>query len=94
MVSCFDAAFFTFPQDFRECCLIILGCDLTCGADFILAQDSRDMMATSGTVGPYMDVLLDGMLSHAVENDESLTWENPSGKSIMAYAWVPPRTNR
>lgn len=37
------------------------------------------MKATLFTVGPYMDMLIDGMLAPIVEADDLLVWENPSG---------------
>ncbi|EXJ66607.1 uncharacterized protein A1O5_10278 [Cladophialophora psammophila CBS 110553] len=47
--------------------------------DFILAQDQKGMASTLFTVGPYMDMLIDGMLMPAEELDDgTLVWENPS----------------
>jgi hypothetical protein len=49
--------------------------------DFILAQDQKTMASTLFTVGPYMDMLLDGMfLPEEQHEDGTLVWENPSGK--------------
>jgi hypothetical protein len=48
--------------------------------DFILAQDQKTMPSTLFTVGPYMDMLVDGMLMPSEELDDgTLVWENPSG---------------
>jgi hypothetical protein len=45
------------------------------------------MKSTLFTVGPYMDMLLDGMFKPIEEHEDgTLVWENPAGKSS-------PRTN-
>jgi hypothetical protein len=53
---------------------------LTETIDFILAQNQIPMKSTLFTVGPYMDMLLDGMFHPAeVQEDGTVVWENPSG---------------
>ncbi|KAK5049369.1 hypothetical protein LTR84_004298 [Exophiala bonariae] len=47
--------------------------------DFILAQGQQSMKSTLFTVGPYMDMLLDGMFHPSeVHEDGTIVWENPS----------------
>lgn len=51
-------------------------------AEFILAQGQTTMKSTLFTVGPYMDMLLDGMFKPTEEHEDgTLVWENPAGKS-------------
>lgn len=54
--------------------------ELTPEIDFILAQGQQSMKSTLFTVGPYMDMLLDGMFHPSeVHEDGTVVWENPSG---------------
>lgn len=45
------------------------------------------MMSTLFTVGPYMDMLLDGMF-HPTEvlDDGTVVWENPAGKESLTLS--------
>lgn len=53
------------------------------------------MMSTLFTVGPYMDMLLDGMF-HPTEvlDDGTVVWENPAGKPSLTLSQNAYRETR
>lgn len=47
--------------------------------DFILGQGQSGMNSSVLTLGPYMDMLLDGMFVPKEQSDGSVVWANPAG---------------